>query len=337
MTTALIVDDDQAILELLEERLLSMGHECRKAQSQAEAEDILNEHIFDYILLDLEIPNRFQGRADIVYGHNLLRKIRQTPGHTRTPVLAITAHGLRSHHLCAETMKLGATDFVGKPFGKDNPLEDKIREALRSHQSDKDESTSSKSPKLSPFKGGDLAFYEDRVELCGVKVCGAKNSSMKRRVLDVLREPAANGGNRHFSMKDLAKVLGADRPGAVAEAVADFRKECRERLRESAGFDCEDEAIIANQNRGYHLRSWIKVLDGLDEVDRVASEADVVLSENQKGIIRLLRKHGKRSPRQLADSLSLLRATISRETELLLASGLIIAEGNGANKFFRIA
>src|SRR5436190_7758057 len=137
MTTALIVDDDQEILDLLQERLLSMGHESRTAQSQTEAEGILNEHVFDYILLDLEIPNRFQGRADIVYGHNLLRKIRQTPGHTRTPVLAITAHGLRSHHLCAETMKLGATDFVGKPFGKDNPLEDKIREALRSQAQEK--------------------------------------------------------------------------------------------------------------------------------------------------------------------------------------------------------
>ena len=80
MTTALIVDDDQEILALLEERLLSMGHECRKAQSQTEAEEILEDHVFDYILLDLEIPNRFQGRADIVYGHNLLRKIRSDAG-----------------------------------------------------------------------------------------------------------------------------------------------------------------------------------------------------------------------------------------------------------------
>ena len=137
MTTALIVDDDQEILALLEERLLSMGHECRKAQSQTEAEEILHDHVFDYILLDLEIPNRFQGRADIAYGHNLLRKIRSTPGHSRKPVIAITAHGLKSHHLCAETMKLGATDYVGKPFGKDDPLEDRIREALRKHSADK--------------------------------------------------------------------------------------------------------------------------------------------------------------------------------------------------------
>ena len=172
MTTALVVDDDQAILDLLEERLLSMGHDCRKALSQTEAEEILEHHVFDYILLDLEIPNRFQGRADIVYGHNLLRKIRQTPGHSRTPVIAITAHGLSSHHLCAETMKLGATDFVGKPFGKDNPLEDKIREALRARSNGKSEGPEAAPSKLTPFAGGELVFYDDRVGLAGPRFAG---------------------------------------------------------------------------------------------------------------------------------------------------------------------
>jgi CheY-like chemotaxis protein/DNA-binding MarR family transcriptional regulator len=337
MTTALVVDDDQAILDLLEERLLSMGHECRKALSQTEAEEILEHHVFDYILLDLEIPNRFQGRADIVYGHNLLRRIRQTPGHSRTPVLAITAHGLSSHHLCAETMKLGATDFVGKPFGKDNPLEDKIREALRTRANGKSEAPEGPPSKLSPFGGGELVFYDDRVELCGAKICGGRNSSTKWRVLDLLRSQAANGGYRCFPMKDIADRLKLIRPGAVAEAVADLRKECRERMREAAGVDCGDEDIISNQNRGYHLRDWIKVLDGSDEVEQAAAEKRLELSENQKGIIRLLRKHGKRSPRQLSDGLSLLRPVITAEMEKLSAAGLIVSEGNGANKVVRLA
>jgi CheY-like chemotaxis protein/DNA-binding MarR family transcriptional regulator len=337
MTTALVVDDDQAILDLLEERLLSMGHECRKALSQTEAEEILEHHVFDYILLDLEIPNRFQGRADIVYGHNLLRKIRQTPGHSRTPVLAITAHGLSSHHLCAETMKLGATDFVGKPFGKDNPLEDKIREALRTRANGKSEAPGAPPSKLSPFGGGELVFYDDRVELCGAKICGGRNSSTKWRVLDLLRSQAANGGYRCFPMKDIADRLKLTRPGAVAEAVADLRKECRERMREAAGVDCGDEDIISNQNRGYHLRDWIKVLDGSDEVEQAAAEKRLELSENQKGIVRLLRKHGKRSPRQLSDGLSLLRPVITEEMEKLSAAGLIVSEGNGANKVVRLS
>ena len=335
--TALIVDDDQEILNLLEERLLSMGHECRKAQSQTEAEEILNEHVFDYILLDLEIPNRFQGRADIVYGHNLLRKIRQTPGHTRTPVLAITAHGLKSHHLCAETMKLGATDFVGKPFGRDNPLEDKIREALRTQSQEKNGTNDFLSGKLQKFAGGDLVFYDDRVELCGIKICGAKGSSNKRRVLDVLRESNNNGGYRCFSMKDIADRLKMDRPGAVAEAVADLRKEYRERLRIESSIACDDEDVIANQNRGYHLRDWITVLEGLDETRKAAAEKQIALNENQKGIIRLLRKHGKRTPRQLSDGLHLLRSTVTAEVDSLVEAGLVASEGNAANKTFQLS
>jgi CheY-like chemotaxis protein len=254
MTTALVVDDDQAILDLLEERLLSMGHECRKALSQTEAEEILEHHVFDYILLDLEIPNRFQGRADIVYGHNLLRRIRQTPGHSRTPVLAITAHGLSSHHLCAETMKLGATDFVGKPFGKDNPLEDKIREALRTRANGKSEAPEGPPSKLSPFGGGELVFYDDRVELCGAKICGGRNSSTKWRVLDLLRSQAANGGYRCFPMKDIADRLKLIRPGAVAEAVADLRKECRAGMKTSSR--TRIEAIIC----GTGSKCWMEAM-----------------------------------------------------------------------------
>jgi CheY-like chemotaxis protein/DNA-binding MarR family transcriptional regulator len=337
MTTALIVDDDQAILDLLEERLLSMGHECWKAQSQVEAKEILTEHVFDYILLDLEIPNRFQGRADIVYGHNLLRKIRQTPGHSRTPVLAITAHGLSSHHLCAETMKLGANDFVGKPFGRDNPLEEKIREALRARDEEKTDYINTAATNIRKFNGGDLVFYDDRVDLCGIKVCGAKNSSVKRRVLDILRQRTSKGDYRCFAMKDIADRLNLDRPGAVAEAVADLRKECRERLRDAKALACEDEDVICNQNKGYHLRDWITVLEGIDEVEKAAEKQDLILTENQKAIIRLLRKHGKRSPRQVSDGLGLLSATVSAELDPLFEAGLVVSEGNGANKILRLA
>lgn len=337
MTTALIVDDDQEILALIEERLLSMGHDCRKAQSQTEAEEILEDHVFDYILLDLEIPNRFQGRADIVYGHNLLRKIRSTPGHSRTPVLAITAHGLKSHHLCAETMKLGATDFVGKPFGKEDPLEDKIRDALRAQTGEKAAEVPGAASKLTKFAGGDLVFYADRVELRGIKVCGAKNSSIKRRILDLLRERNAKGDYRGFAMKDIADRLKLDRQGSVAEAVADFRKECRERLRDQAGIACEDEDVVANQNRGYHLRDWVTVLEGLDEVEEAAARKKINLTENQKGIVRLLRKHGKRTPRQLSDGLDLLSAVVAAEVDGLSTVGLVVCDGNGANRFIRLA
>ena len=101
MPTALIIDDDEQILAMVEERLASMGHDCLKAQSQTEAEELLEQHAFDYILLDLEIPSRFQGRADMIYGQNLLRKLVDTPEHAHTPVIVITAHGVGSYSRAA--------------------------------------------------------------------------------------------------------------------------------------------------------------------------------------------------------------------------------------------
>jgi DNA-binding MarR family transcriptional regulator len=153
-------------------------------------------------------------------------------------------------------------------------------------------------------------------------------------VLDVLREKTVKGAYRYFSMKDIADRLKLDRPGAVAEAVADLRKEYRERLRDESSISCEDEDVIANQNRGYHLRDWITVLDGLDEVETAAAKKQLTLTENQRGIIRLLRKHGKRTPRQLSDGLHLLRSIVTSEVEGLIAAGLVQSEGNAANKRF---
>ena len=337
LPVALIVEDNQTLLDLLEERLLSMGHQSRKARSQAEADEMLDDHVFDYILLDLEIPRLSDGSPDIVYGQNLLRKIRQTPGHSRTPVLAMTAHGLDSHHLGIEMMKLGATDFVGKPFGRDNPLEEKIREALRSRAGDRNGAAKASPAKLTKFGGGDLIFYEDRVELCGVRVCGARNSSIKRRLLEILRERTAKGDYRCFPMKDIADCLKLDRPGAVAEAVADFRKECRGRLRDAAGIDCENQDVVSNQNRGYHLREWIKVLERIDETEAAATERHVTLTEYQRAIVRLLRKHGVRTPHSLSDALGLPAAALAGELDGLFKAGLVLGGGNGSNRKLRLA
>lgn len=99
----------------------------------------------------------------------------------------------------------------------------------------------------------------------------------------------------------------------------------------------EQGDVIANQNKGYHLRDWISVLDGLDEAQKAAEEKQVVLTENQKGIIRLLRKHEKRTPRQLSDGLHLLRNTVTNEVEALITAGLAVSEGNGANRTIRLA
>jgi hypothetical protein len=77
-------------------------------------------------------------------------------------------------------------------------------------------------------------------------------------------------------MKDIDNRLKLDRPGSVAEAVADMRKECRERLRDEAGVICNDEDVVANQNRGYRLRDWTKVLDSLDAAEAAGKKTELL-------------------------------------------------------------
>ena len=58
-----------------------------------------------------------------------------------------------------------------------------------------------------------------------------------------------------------------------------------------------DKDIIGNQNRGYHLRDGLTVLEGLDQIEEAVVKMRFTISDNQKGVVRLLRKHGKGTPR----------------------------------------
>ena len=335
MKVALVIEDDQTQLDLLEERVLSMDHACRKARSQAEGVELLNSVAFDYFLLDLEIPSRSGGRPDLAYGLNLIQKIRQMPGHKRKPILVMTGHGLESHHLCCEAMKLGATDFLGKPFGGNYLLEDRIHQALL-NQGASNAGVEATPARVTKFKGGEMVFYNDRVELCGVRICGGKNSSTKRRLLDLLCERNGKGQFRCFSIKDIADRLNLEREGAVTEAVSDFRRDCRERLRDNAAIDCEKGDVVSNQNRGYHFREWITVLQGAEE-GAAGPGSDLILTDNQRGILRALAKHSARKPRKVAESLNLSSKAFVKELDALLKAGFVIEEGNGSSRKLRLA
>jgi DNA-binding response OmpR family regulator len=126
---ALVVDDDKYILEEVESMLNSMGHECRLALTQEEALALLEEQSFCYVVLDLEMKlNAKSAKAKIQTGFNILEHIRER--NKDLPVIIMTAHG-KGHELTVRAFKMGATDYIKKPFDQDaEPLEDKVRDAL---------------------------------------------------------------------------------------------------------------------------------------------------------------------------------------------------------------
>ncbi len=100
---ALVVDDEQDILELLRITLSRMGIDCRAAPDQAAARRFLATESFDLCLTDMRLPD-----GD---GIDLVRQIAsQFP---QLPVAMITAHGSMDSAVAA--MKAGAFDFVSKP------------------------------------------------------------------------------------------------------------------------------------------------------------------------------------------------------------------------------
>jgi len=110
---ALVIDDNQDVLEDIRDRLDSLGHTCDCAKTQTDARELLKCGQFTYALLDLEIPVRYGTPCRIANGKNLLREIRRTGGFEDIPIIVITSHGHDSPKLAIEVMKHGgAVDFA---------------------------------------------------------------------------------------------------------------------------------------------------------------------------------------------------------------------------------
>jgi signal transduction histidine kinase len=113
----LIVDDDIAILEVLEMRLLAMGFEVTSTPDAIRALQTLESTRFDLALLDL--------RMEPMNGIQLMEALHARQ--PRLPVLIMTAHG--TIETAVEAVQRGAFDYLTKPFVRDE-LRSKIRRAL---------------------------------------------------------------------------------------------------------------------------------------------------------------------------------------------------------------
>jgi len=111
--TVFIVDDDPGILKLFERLLSSKG---MRTEAYADADAFLSsyleqdEHEAECLLLDFKLPR--------LSGLELQRRLAQRE--EVLPVVMITGHG--SAATAVEAMKLGAVDFIEKPFHIDDVL-----------------------------------------------------------------------------------------------------------------------------------------------------------------------------------------------------------------------
>jgi two-component system response regulator PilR (NtrC family) len=116
--SALIVDDEPAIRELLEITLGRMDVDTRAVATLGEADECLRQHTYDLCLTDMRLPD-----GD---GLDLVRQLGRD--YPTTPVAVITAYGNMDAAVTA--LKSGAFDFVAKPIELQD-LRNLVGQALR--------------------------------------------------------------------------------------------------------------------------------------------------------------------------------------------------------------
>ena len=113
----LVVDDDRAILEVLEMRLAAMSFDVTAVSDPRRALEVAGARRFDLALLDL--------RMEPMNGVELMEALHARQ--RRLPVLIMTAHGTIEN--AVEAVQHGAFDYLTKPFARDE-LQTKIGRAL---------------------------------------------------------------------------------------------------------------------------------------------------------------------------------------------------------------
>jgi len=111
--TILLVDDEEKILKALGRALRDAGHAVVETTSPREAQRLLAERSFDLLVVDNVMPQ--------LSGLDLIREYTaSTPENERSQILMMTAHATVESAI--EAMKLGALDYLQKPFEIDELL-----------------------------------------------------------------------------------------------------------------------------------------------------------------------------------------------------------------------
>ena len=106
----LVIDDEKNILRLIQNEFSEEGFEVTTALSGEEGLEIAAQQKFNLVLLDLKLPK--------MSGIETLRRLKQKS--SSTEVIMITGHGeIKS---AIESIKLGARDYITKPFKLDELL-----------------------------------------------------------------------------------------------------------------------------------------------------------------------------------------------------------------------
>jgi DNA-binding response OmpR family regulator len=153
----LIVDDEQVICDLLVEELSESELKCYSVTDGKSALEKINNESFDLILLDIRLPG--------MSGIELLRELWLN--HSNVPIIMITA--VNDIDTAVEAMKLGAVDYIVKPFDLEK-VNASVRTALENQTTNKSASQMDAiargvEVKLDPFSAYSKVVTQKTVEI----------------------------------------------------------------------------------------------------------------------------------------------------------------------------
>jgi DNA-binding response OmpR family regulator len=100
----LVVEDDPRMVELLRIGLLERGHAVVTASTSARARGLLDESIFDAVVLDIGLPDS--------NGYSVVDHLRDRSN--RPAIVMLTAFSQEDQVVCG--LDAGADDYLSKPF-----------------------------------------------------------------------------------------------------------------------------------------------------------------------------------------------------------------------------
>lgn len=106
MNKILIIDDDSAICELIKVNLELTGYDCIYSTDPIQGYALVRQEEPSLVILDVMMGE--------VSGYEVAKKIRQTEGISKTPIIMLTALGELNNKL--EGFNSGVDDYLVKPF-----------------------------------------------------------------------------------------------------------------------------------------------------------------------------------------------------------------------------
>jgi chemosensory pili system protein ChpA (sensor histidine kinase/response regulator) len=111
--TALVVDDSITVRRVTQRLLERNGMRVLTARDGEDAVHVMEEHVPDVVLLDIEMP-----RMD---GYEVAQHMRSTPRLKNVPIIMITSRVGEKHR--ARAVEIGVDEYLGKPYQESQLLE----------------------------------------------------------------------------------------------------------------------------------------------------------------------------------------------------------------------